>query len=160
MNFRNRKKKIVTEGDSAGNKKVKNATKIVADGIKWDSKLEYYLYGLLKQHGFTPVIKTKYILQKSFRFQGKLIREITWSPDFILNDIKVIVDAKGYSNETFPLKFKLFLYKLADWNMSEYQMFFPKSQTECREIITKLIDLRETSKSNKATLESFFGNKR
>lgn len=151
-----RKKKDPNAPD-AGNKKVKNAHKFEAEGRKWDSKLEYYLYRLLRENDFDPKIKQKFIIQKSFKFQGKLIHQISWSPDFVISEIKVIADPKGYANEKFPLKFKMFIYKLATWQMEDYQFFFPKSQTECRELVTKLVEMRDAKLKGPINTSLFSG---
>lgn len=38
------------------------------------------------------------------------IREITYTPDitFMIEDLKVIIEVKGFENDVFPLKRKLF----------------------------------------------------
>ena len=50
------------------NKKVKNATSLEYDGIKFRSKLEVTIYKTLKEEGLIPLYEyTKCILQEGFR---------------------------------------------------------------------------------------------
>lgn len=82
-----RKKKIT-------NKKVKNATPNIYDGIKFRSQLETYVYKQLKAHNlkaeYEPI---KFELIPSFVFCGKKIRAMTYTPDFVGDNF--IIEAKG-----------------------------------------------------------------
>ena len=42
----------------------------------------------------------------------KSILPVTWAPDFYLIDYDMYVEAKGFANETFPIKFKMARYQL------------------------------------------------
>jgi hypothetical protein len=63
---------------------------------------------------------------------GKLVRGIKYTPDFILEKEKVIIETKGYirSNHSFPLRFKLFLSYLVDEGMGDWSVFLIKNQTQ------------------------------
>ena len=70
------------------NKKVKNATKCEYGLISFKSKLELFCYKeLIKVFGEDNVKyeSTKFVLQEKFRFNGELIREITYTPDFLFS---------------------------------------------------------------------------
>lgn len=110
-----------------GNKKVKNATEIVFDGIKFKSKLEAAFYKILTQAGFNPQYEQRtYLLWKGYKptvpfytkdkktkllklYKDKL-RNMTYTPDFTFNynGRLIIIEAKGKENDTYPLKRKLF----------------------------------------------------
>lgn len=110
------------------NKKVKNATSLEYDGIKFRSKLEVTIYKTLKEEGLNPLYEhTKCILQEGFRLskpywckgisysnkqgENKKVIAITYTPDFTVKykDCVLFIESKGFQNETFPLKRKLFL---------------------------------------------------
>lgn len=150
--------------------KVKNATKITADGHEFDSKLEYNCYKILKEFGVDFIFKPdkiqivpdfetvvldhtpenlkklaalkrewspsdKYIKDHNMdkgmaklykaeckRMQSSILRKfnaehrmelyvqkvrgVTWSPDFLLPEYNLYVEAKGFANDSFPIKFK------------------------------------------------------
>jgi len=92
--------------------KVKNVTKVVDDGITFDSKLEHYAYVQMKKRGITFNIKPEYILIDSFRYCGELVRQMKFTPDYLLPDHNVILETKGFPNESFPLRLKFFKYKM------------------------------------------------
>lgn len=104
-----------------GNRKIMGATKTEWNGIKFDSQLELIAYQLLTESHIKFEFKKKFVVVSGFRYNGIKIQDITWTPDFYFSDIGVIVDTKGYSNETAPIKIKLFKRYLFDnslnWNV-------------------------------------------
>jgi hypothetical protein len=62
--------------------------------------------------------KTMYtrMYNKKFRkvLRPKTINQATWSPDFCLPDHDMYVEAKGYANDAFPIKFKVCRALLAE----------------------------------------------
>ena len=98
-------------------------TKTVADGIKFDSKLEAERYAQLKILERAGVIRKlelqpSFELLPSFRKNGKTWRRIVYKADFryILSDGDriIIEDVKGSTaviTDVFRLKQKLFEYK-------------------------------------------------
>ena len=98
-------------------------TKTVADGIKFDSKLEAERYAQLKMMECAGVIRDlelqpEYELIPSFRKNGKTWRRTVYKADFryILaeDDSYIIEDVKGSTaviTDVFRLKQKLFEYK-------------------------------------------------
>lgn len=98
---------------SVQNKKVKNATKIEVDGILFRSKLEAYTYKKLKQANIDAEYEMhRYTLLPAFTFHGNKVRAITYLPDFVGNNF--IIECKGFPNDAFPLKEKLFKRLLVD----------------------------------------------
>ena len=112
------------------NKKVKNATSIEYNGIKFKSKLELTIYKTLKEKGLNPLYEAnKFILQEGFRPSkphyvkglcpvtangyAKII-QITYTPDFTVeyNNKLLFIEAKGKQNDSYPIKRKLFLKHL------------------------------------------------
>ena len=93
--LRKLKRKKTTE-----NKKVRNATENVYDGITFKSKLETYVYKQLKAHNlkaeYEPI---KFELIPSFVFCGEKIRAMTYTPDFVGDYF--IIEAKGKPNDVF-----------------------------------------------------------
>ena len=92
--------------------------KTTIDGILFDSKREGNYYTKLKLMQKAGLIwnlelQKKYILQASFTFNGKKIREISYYADFVYEDKDGlhVVDTKGYRTDTYKLKKKLFIKK-------------------------------------------------
>lgn len=108
------------------NKKVRNATPVKYASIDFKSKIEAMVYKTLVDNGLEPQYEScKYILwsggkptvpffTKSKKELLKLdltkLRDITYTPDFYLeyNGMKIIIEAKGQTNDVFPVKFKMF----------------------------------------------------
>lgn len=89
--------------------RVKNATPNIVDGIKFRSKLESYTYKKLKEANiYADYEQHRYELLPAFEFSGKKIRAITYLPDFVGHDF--IIECKGFPNEAWPLREKLFKY--------------------------------------------------
>ena len=105
-------------------------TKTVADGIKFDSKLEAERYAQLKILERAGVIRAlelqpSFELLPSFRKNGKTWRKTVYKADFryILaeGDRIIIEDVKGSTaviTDVFRLKQKLFEYKNPDYTIS------------------------------------------
>lgn len=135
------------------NKKIRNATKIESNDIKFRSKLEEYTNRKLIEAGITnfEYEKHKFTLVEPFEYpfgsynkEGNLestsVRAMTYTPDFVyLNDVAKgwIIEVKGFSNDAFPLKWKLFKKHL-DKNGFDVALFKPNNQKnvmKCIEII-------------------------
>lgn len=105
-------------------------TKTVADGIKFDSKLEAERYGQLKILERAGVIRElelqpSFDLLPSFRKNGKTWRKTVYKADFryiLAKDDRIIIeDVKGSTaviTDVFRLKQKLFEYKYPDYTIS------------------------------------------
>ena len=97
--------------------------KCYVDGYKFDSKMEcdyYYRLKVLKDKGEILDFKVhpKFVVQESFKFKGKNIQQITYTPDFqvIKNDGTIdYIDIKGdIKTAEFRIKEKLFKKLLDD----------------------------------------------
>jgi len=147
------------------NKKVRNATKIIQDGIQFKSKLEVYCYKKLKENN----INFRYE-EDTFELIGKFeypntclepfkdgkkwsmgdktnkIRPIKYTPDFANTKDGWIIECKGNANDIFPIKWKLFKHYLFI-NRLNYRLYLPKNQghvDECIKNILKEVYGRET----------------
>lgn len=95
-------------------------TKIVMDGIKFDSKKEARRYNELKlleknKQIIDLELQVKYPLQPSFKYNGQTIRAMSYIADFQYIDassgLLVVEDVKGFETPVYKIKKKLFLYK-------------------------------------------------
>jgi hypothetical protein len=99
------------------NKKIKNATPFEHDGIKFRSKLEMFTYCEFKKLGIMLDYEARnFELIPSFLFMGKKIRPMTYTPDFMHE--KFILECKGFGNDQWPIKEKLFKWFLSRHNIS------------------------------------------
>lgn len=94
--------------------------KVEYNGIVFDSneEKEYYLHlardleiGLIKD----LQVHKSFELIPSYTLNGKVIKAITYEADFVFfdvfNDIDRVIDVKGYADDVFLLKKKMFDYK-------------------------------------------------
>lgn len=135
------------------NKKISNATELEYEGIKFRSKLEVYCYKRLKEenlefkyedytYNLIPTFKYKFDSFEPYKKEstwllGKRnnsIRGLTYTPDFVNNEQGWIIECKGYPNDSFPLKWKLFKYLLTQLNIN-YDLYLPKNHKHVDECI-------------------------
>jgi len=119
--------------------KVKNVSKVIDDGIKFDSKLEHYAYVRMKEEGVVFEIKPEYNLIESFRYCGELVRPMRFTPDYLLTEHNIILETKGFPNESFPLRLKLFKYKMHK-DGTEIKFVICKTKKEVDEFLSTLSD--------------------
>jgi hypothetical protein len=133
-------------------KKNVNATKKVVDGITFASKLEAYMYTLLKDNDieFTYEGETFSVLP-SFKYEadcyeyyntrtmqnskGKTVLGIKYTPDFVGPGF--IIECKGRANERFPLRWKLFKQYIQKERPGT-SLYMPKNDKDCLEVIALL----------------------
>jgi hypothetical protein len=96
-------------------------TKVIIDNIEFDSKAEgnrYIELKLLQRAGVIQnlELQPKYILQESFKKNGKTYRKIEYRADFkyIENGQVIVEDVKGMETKEFKIKRKLFEHKYPD----------------------------------------------
>ena len=127
-----------------GSSKVKNAKKITYNNIEFQSQLELYCYKKLEELNI-PVEyeETTFTIFDSFVYshdcyegtylklskRASKIRAITYTPDFVDPNGKWIIETKGYSNESFPLRWKLFKLWLTN-NKIGKTLYKPQNQKE------------------------------
>jgi hypothetical protein len=101
-----------------------NAVKVKADGITFDSKMEYARYlelRLLEKAGKISglVVHPEYLLQQAVQDGTRVIRPIIYEADFaytedypnehgIMLSRRVCEDTKGHETEAFKVKAKMF----------------------------------------------------
>jgi hypothetical protein len=107
------------------NRKIKNATKTTSLGIEFKSHLESMIYKTLIEYGITPLYECKTFefvprirptvpfynrVNKVFGLEAKPLQPITYTPDFTFeyNGILIIIEAKGFENDVYPVKKNLF----------------------------------------------------
>lgn len=97
-----------------------HATKVIVDGITFDSKREAKRYQELKLLERAGAIKdlrrqVRYELIPAFDCGGKHYRPATYIADFVYTDCKtsaeVVEDCKGYRTGVYRLKAKLFAHR-------------------------------------------------
>lgn len=136
------------KGSRTENKKIINASPLEYDGISFKSKLEKMAYQTLKEQGF-PVLyePRKFIIWEGFRpnvpfynkdastrmlkMDSKKVIDISYTPDLIFeyNNHLIIIEMKGFENNTYPLKKKIFRKWLeSNYPNSIYFEIFTKKQ--------------------------------
>lgn len=145
------------------NKKIKNATPLEYDGITFKSKLEVLIYKTLKNAGFPVEYEPEKIAiwegfkptvpfydkdnrSRMLKLHMSKLMDTTYTPDFMFthNGYKVIIEGKGFTNDVFPLKQKLFRAWLEDHPESIYFEIRTKKQLlQAVEIIKNLKDKKD-----------------
>ena len=116
--------------------RVKNATPNIVDGIKFRSKLESYTYKKLKEANiYAEYEQHRYELLPAFEFSGKKIHAITYLPDFVGYDF--IIECKGFPNEAWPLREKLFKYYMNRF-LPNHRFYLVHTQKEVDAMIDEL----------------------
>jgi len=134
--------------------KIRNATKIEKDGIVFRSKLELYTYSKLKENKISfEYESTRFVLidkftypkdsyesykstkGKKFEKRSDKIRPMTYLPDFINKKDSWVIEVKGFANDSFPLRWKLFKYITKD---NPYTLYLPSTRKEVDEVISLL----------------------
>lgn len=136
-----------------GNKKVKNATPNEVDGIKFRSKLERFAYIKMKENGIiADYEKHKYVLLQSFTFHDEKIREWTYTPDFTnpydhsdYSGLQWIMECKGWANDVFPVKWKMFKSHLKAFDKENIKLFLVGNQKEVIAAIEEIKKLNNGS---------------
>jgi hypothetical protein len=138
------------------NRKIKNAQCLIVDGQSFRSKLEVYCYQRLKEENIEfEYESTKFNLLPDFKYEqesfesykkkgiwgfgsrSKNIRGITYCPDFLNLKNGWIIECKGYPNDVWSTKWKLFKYMITKNNIV-VDLYLPKNQKhidECIELI-------------------------
>jgi len=138
--------------------KIKNATKVTQDGLTFRSKLELYTYNKLKENNikfeyetkrFTLIDKFVYPKNsyesykskgsKKFDKRSNNIRSMTYLPDFVNEKDKWIIEVKGFANDSFPLRWKIFKYITKS---NPYTLFLPSNAKEVDETIKILNNIK------------------
>ena len=141
------------------NHKIKNASCIEYNRIKFKSRLECSVYKWLIEKGITPqyepytfiiwsgfkpnvpfYTKSKY---NDLKLDNKKIIDIKYTPDFffIYNGIRVFIEVKGIENDVFYIKKKLFraylekCKKEKGLNLLYFEIFTKRQLLQAIEII-------------------------
>lgn len=142
----------------SSNKKVKNATPLEYNNIKFKSLLEVLVYKTLLSAGFKPKYEEKKFTlfegfkpkipfytknsKGEFKKDSTKIRDITYTPDFTFSykGYFIIVEAKGKANDTYPIKRKLFRREVEKHytNVIFFEVYSKKNVLDAIEIIKKL----------------------
>lgn len=141
------------------NKKIRGATSLVSDGISFKSQLEVVIYKELLRAGFNPKYEErKFVIWEGIKptkpfynrdIQTKMLkldmgkmRDITYTPDFIFEykNHLIIIEAKGFENDTFPIKKKLFrgLLEKMETSVIYLEVYTKKQLLQAIEILKAL----------------------
>ena len=103
-----------------------NNNRITVDQIRFDSQEESRFYELLKRMKANGEIlnfelQPKYLLQPAFKYNGKTVRAITYTADFLvyhLDGTVEVVDIKGMETQQGIMRRKMFWYKYPDLKLT------------------------------------------
>lgn len=126
------------EDHSTSNKKVKNATPLEYDGIDFKSKLEMYCYKLLKENNIPVEYETvKFQILDPFVYNNEKVRGMIFTPDFVGDNF--VVECKGFMNDAFPLRWKLFKYHLSK-NQLRYELYLPRNKKDVEKVVLEIVN--------------------
>lgn len=74
----------------------------------FDSKIEERFSKMLEQKNINFEEQKRYIIQDRYNLEGEQIREISYTADFYLPLLDIVIDIKGYSTKDFIIKKKIF----------------------------------------------------
>ena len=105
-----------------------HSKKVIVNGIKFDSKKEsnrYFQLKLFERAGEIRdlEIQKEFVLQPSFKKNGKTYRKISYKADFCYFDIRegkyIVEDVKGFKTKEYMLKKKMFEYQYENLELKE-----------------------------------------
>lgn len=104
-----------------------HAKKTTVDGMTFDSKKEADYYCELKMRRMAKEIidfdlQVPFVLQDSFKHDGKTIRAIKYIADFVVkhkDGSEEVVDVKGMRTDVYMLKKKMLLRKYPEMKFTE-----------------------------------------
>lgn len=97
-----------------------NAIKTVVDGIKFDSKIESRFYTYFQEKWIKILeLQPTFLLQDSFKLDGKTIRKIEYIADFLIEYQwdRIYIDVKGMKTPVFALKLKMWQKRYGQENI-------------------------------------------
>lgn len=138
--------------------KIRNATPLMVNGIKFRSKLEVYCYEQLVK----AKLKFKYeeehfIIMEGFEYTNRAVevvkkkgvkvydeaypsvRKISYTPDFTNLQQGWIIECKGFPNDSFPLRWKLFKKYIID-NDLKYDLYVPRNRKQIDKTIKLIVE--------------------
>ena len=128
----------------------KSKDKLLYDSIQFRSGLEVYCYKQLKINGLETNYETLTIeLVPKFTFTGEWLesskkglkldsancRPMTYTPDFVANDLKWIIECKGFASDTWLMKRKLIKQYFKNENIKYY---VPSTQKQVDEVVRRI----------------------
>ena len=151
----------------SNNRRILNATPVVSDdGIQMKSKVELRIYNALRSLGFSPLYEAEtftywkgprpvvpfYDMAKNrhLRNNMKKLIDMSYTPDFtfMYEGIKVIIEVKGWENDQFAIRKKLFRKYLEtlDYPVVYAEIFTRRQLLEFIEELKQIAPLLKTQK--------------
>lgn len=131
---------------------------------RYANGLEKHCGDSLQSAGFKFNYEDKFTIMEGFKYpspyfkatpkskelkdvSSRAILPITYKPDFHLPAEKVIIETKGFvrANDSFPLRWKVFMNYLMSEEMSDYSLFIPRNKTQVNQIIEILLKWKQKS---------------
>lgn len=113
--------------------------KVIVDGVKFDSKLEFFMDQMLKAHNIEYEFQVEIELIPSHRINKTSIRKSSVIVDFVIKrDDKIFyVDTKGFPTDTSKLKYKLLGYNKLNEG-ANFEIVWLKNKSEVIDFINKM----------------------
>lgn len=144
------------------NKKIKGAKKQIYNGIVFNSSLELFFYkeaikeGLIIEYEPEKIVlldsfkmnKLRHYIpakDKTIQLSTDIIRAVTYMPDFRIrlgNNVIIWIETKGFKNDAYPIKKKMFLNQLNKGTKQSY-FFEPHTQRQCLQVIEIIKTIKE-----------------
>ena len=142
-----------------------NSKKTTVDGITFLSKLESVMYQLLRDEGIESEYEgISYIVLKEDTYpefclervrknssemkDKRKVAKIQYTPDFVDPNEKWIIECKGYANESFSLRWKLFKHMMMQ-RKDPPMIFKPTTKADCEQVVKFLKTLGYGRKDTK-----------
>lgn len=142
-----RRRPTIKKVDETGKqiKSYKTWRKKNPDALCFDSKLEYTFYKYNVDHKIAQVLQPNIELFSSKKikefdpgvppeWKDTTQRKISYTPDFYLPKYKVYIEVKGYADELFKLRWKLFRLQGYEgytiYNLDEYKQLITLLENE------------------------------
>lgn len=109
---------------------------VIVDGHEFKSPLEAFTYNAFKNAEVKVDYEPQhYELLEKFDYLGKHFRNIKYTPDFVGKNF--VCECKGRVQRDFPLRWKMFLYKLKTLGI-ERKCYIVHNHKEVEEMINDI----------------------
>lgn len=124
----------------SSNPRVKNATRVEVDGIKFRSRLEAYMHGRLKQFGIPFEFQHRIILTPKYKdADGVTVRSWNWYCDFYFPWCNELMDTKGWATEVSKIKMALVRYRIHNNDLPYNSLTIVKLKKDVDAYVLKML---------------------
>jgi hypothetical protein len=79
----------------------------------------------------------KFQILDPFTYNNEKVRGMIFTPDFVGDNF--VVECKGFMNDAFPLRWKLFKHHLSV-NQLRYDLYLPRNKKDVEKVVLEIVN--------------------